>query len=579
MKRIFCIFVFLIILLSYSNVFVLSEDTDNNDILTFKEAMVTKIEVYDSLLLYERGTVVPLCYINESKSNLDISNYYNLQENIDRYSSVITGGGSLIDIEYYPDIDYYSRSKLDDFFTICYKEYNNSKMKLIKKGYGNEKDITMNDIILDVRAYVDFTNNEYKELTYKEYEELKSSNKNNSYFCIRSINFVLDNKEIGKRNEIIYDGVFLYHNYYLNEKETIKWEVGSHLDNIHFNRGELRVSIFSIFSLLNFEPIGTNYSDKATKDLLLNSFKRYYSEIEGYPVDGCKFEEKELMTAHLIFLNNTEYTDTKYPDKRDLINKLKNSNLSTDFPGRVHIFNDPLLDSRINIVFDNNTPYILQIDSDLPEYPRYFLDTENKLLWGNPIAGKSDGVRNLVLIKYLNRRIEEIEYVTNDEMENIEYYKQLNFSNLDELTSKYDSVSSLNSFLRLSKIYNKQLYENIDYYHSSKEYIYNTNLDKIDDLILNTEVLKNKFEREIDKRDKIEEQIYTRISISLAITFGLVGILSLVFNYLENGVISIIKIWPLTIETKKKSMKGIVVLVIIAPIIFFLCLVILRYLL
>jgi len=47
------------------------------------------------------------------------------------------------------------------------------------------------------------------------------------------------------------------------------------------------------------------------------------------------------MTAHLIFLKNTEYNNNKYPDKKDLIDKLKNSNLSTDFPGQVHVFNDP----------------------------------------------------------------------------------------------------------------------------------------------------------------------------------------------------------------------------------------------
>jgi len=528
MKKIFCIFILLAFLFSYFNVYVLSEDMKNNDILIFKEAMVTKIEVYDSLLLYERGTVVPLCYINESNYDLDTRNYYNPQENIDRYSSVITGGGSLVDIEYNPDSDYYSRTKLDDFFTVCYKEYNYSKDKLIQKGYGTDEDITMKDIILDVRAYIDFGNYEYKELTFKEYEELNNSNKGNLTFRIKSINFVLDDNEIGKRNEIIYDGVFLYHNYYLNEKETIRWEMDTHLGSIYFNRGELRVHIFNIFYLNNFDPIGTNYSDYAAKNLLSDSFKRYYSEIEGYPVDQCEFEEKELMTAHLIFLKNTEYNNNKYPDKKDLIDKLKNSNLSTDFPGQVHVFNDPVVDSRIDIIFDDTSPDILQIDSDLPEYPRYFLDNENPLLWNT-----NYGVRNLVLIRYLNRRIEEIEYIIKYEKKNIgDNDKQLNSLNLDELSSKYNNMESLDSFLRFSKIYNEQLYENLDYYNSSKKNIYNTNSKKIDELIIFTTDLKNKLESEISIKEGKKQRIQSGVAFLFTAIFGVVGALTAILNYI-----------------------------------------------
>jgi len=133
----------------------------------------------------------------------------------------------------------------------------------------------------------------------------------------------------------------------------------------------------------------------------------------------------------------------------------------------------------------------------------------------------------------LNRRIEEIEYIIKYEKKNIgDNDKQLNSLNLDELSSKYNNMESLDSFLRFSKIYNEQLYENLDYYNSSKKNIYNTNSKKIDELIIFTTDLKNKLESEISIKEGKKQRIQSGVAFLFTAIFGVVGALTAILNYI-----------------------------------------------
>lgn len=558
-----------------------SIECQDSEVITFDKAIISKIEAYDSLLLYERDTVVPLYYhvtniiYDKKKEMMEIEDYYNPISNVNNYTFLLTGNQTLVDLKYEPD-----DKKLDNFFEQCYLEYNSCKND-IYPDMSYTPSIQNKDIIKDVRAYVALGNGIIEEYTFEEYSNLKTNN-NFADFRIRSINFIIENKgSISERNEIIYDGIFLYHNYYL-ENKTLKWDLED--DRIHnsirFSEDNISVPIFNFYCYQTFEPVETYHADEIAKRILLNSFKRYYTEYENYEnkENWYFFNSEPLIKIKLVLLEYSRFTDNKYSDKKKLKEAIE-KNYSNRLP-IYYIFNDNTIDTRINIVTDDNSsPEILQIDSNLPQYPNYYFEYENKLLWDTTEERvRNLGVRNLLLINYLNRRIEESGYIINFEHKYFKDDEKLKVLTKEDLEQKKENLDKLDSFLGLSKYYNEQLYKNHDFYENSKRKIYLTNSLEIERQRNFTEKLCKSLEKEIDKKEKIEEQIYTRISISLAITFGIVGILSLVLTYWKNRIISIIKIRPLTVETKEKSKKGIVGVVIIAAIIFFVSFIILGYL-
>ncbi|NMC61480.1 MAG: hypothetical protein GYA51_19165 [Candidatus Methanofastidiosa archaeon] len=561
MKKIILLLIFIMIFSLLIGT-VSGENSQELKQIKFEEGIITRIEAYDFLLIENTGdlsklnNIIPPYYkyppdqtssYPYPEKMLDL---YEDNTNLENFLETLTGDRLLENLEFHRNT-----KKLEKLYEICYGEYNKS-------------DASVKNDIKDLRVYVEMAPpiGGIVEYTYSDYLESKN-NPDKKIIQVMGIVFITDENGIpGKRNEILYDGVYLYQNYYIGKNQNLKWDINSSPSHMRFKDKGKDVKISDIFHSTTYSQ--NNFEYRSAKEILFRSFTKYYYEVNNYPRNENENwyfymypDKMPLIQYEMAFLKYNK--EMKGIDKADL-EKTLTINLKEKFD-RYGSDNYPIFrqGDKINIFLPDDSLNIIQIDSEMPNYYHHFLQEDNPMLWWNFY-----GVKDSLLMNYIKLRLKDIEIILTYESIHFKDNMSSNKDIINYLMEKEHKFSLIENFIRRSRIINEQLYLN-GYFKYYKQDDYENNLGQIERLepVANTFLEETK--NELDKRQwEIQKRQY-KWALFFTIVLGLAGVISLILNYIFSANSNIrlcgIKI-PIEISVKRDNQRILWFIIIIVPV-------------